>query len=180
MSSVAQTQTVVQFDDALRALAARATERYPGEVRRIEKALLIALNGGVTLFPDGTADVKSQTDAEIIYRVQQAQCDCPDFRRTPHCKHVWARCLVRKAQKMATPKGIKRIAYHATYKGVHGQAIRDEAGIVWFISDDDAVTSLTDSDRPHTQLHGRVDIAAGQRVEDTRKAMFHALAQQNA
>jgi hypothetical protein len=179
MTTVAQTQTVDQFDDALRALAAKATERYPGEQGRIDRGLLLALNGHVTLNFDETATVRSGSDAEVGYTVVHSRCDCPDFTRAPdgRCKHRYSVALVKKAQAQRAPQPAKRIAYHATYKGTHGQAIRDEAGYVWFISDDDAVTALTDSDRPNIQLHGRVDIAATQRVEDARKAMFQALAQ---
>ena len=56
-----------------------------------------------------------------------------------------------------------RIAYHATFRGEHGTAIRNQRGEVWFVSDADAVTRLYDADAPTLHLHGRVDVSADQR-----------------
>lgn len=98
----------VQFDAALRTLAGQARTRYAGEHARIDRALVIALNGGVTLTPDGSAAVQSSANAEVTYHVHQGVCDCPDFPRAPEgrCKHRYAACLVRKA--------LKATAYYAT------------------------------------------------------------------
>jgi hypothetical protein len=59
-----------------------------------------------------------------------------------------------------------RIAYHASLRGVVGQAIRDAQGRVWFLTDDDQVSRLTDADAPALMLCGRVDLAATQRLAD--------------
>ena len=165
--------TSTQFDTDLRALAAKATTRYPGEQARIERGLLLALNGHVELLPDGTATVRSGKDAEVVYRITGNSCDCQDFARATdgRCKHRFSVALVKKALPRRT-----RIAYHATYKGMHGQAIRDEYGQVWFHGDDDSMTRLYDADRPHLQLHGRVDVAAAAAVADLANATLQAIA----
>jgi hypothetical protein len=164
-----QTQTTAQFDSALRALATRATARYPGEQARIERGLLLALNGHVTLHDDGAATVRSGSDAEVGYTVKQGTCDCPDFHRAPdgRCKHRWAVSLVRKAQKSLAQRPSTRLAYHATFGTWYGQAIRDEHGRVWFVGDeDDAVYELHQADMVDLHLHGRIDLAADQRRLD--------------
>jgi hypothetical protein len=167
--------TITQFDTDLRALAATATTRYPGEQARIARGLLLALNGHVALLPDGTATVRSGKDAEVQYEVRQGHCDCQDFARAPdgRCKHRWSVAFLKKAAPRRP-----RIAYHATYKGAHGQAIRDEYGHVWFHGDDDTMARLYDGDRPHLQLHGRVDVAASQRVKDELQVRLHTRANQ--
>jgi hypothetical protein len=100
--NVAQSTTTVQFDTALRTLAAQATSRYAGEKARIDRGLVLALNGHVTIHQDGTASVQSGTDAEVVYTVN-GQCDCPDVARAPEgrCKHRWAKCLVKRAMQAA-------------------------------------------------------------------------------
>jgi hypothetical protein len=65
-----------------------------------------------------------------------------------------------------SPTAHKRIAYHATFEGVHGTAIRNHRGEVWFLSDADHAQRLTDADAPALLLHGRVDVAAEQRLAD--------------
>lgn len=163
---------VPQFDTDLRALAERAKTRYPGEQARIERGLLLALNGHVALLPDGTATVRSGKDAEVVYHVTRHSCDCADVTRAPdgRCKHRWSVAFVRKAAR-------PRVAYHATYKGEHGQAIRDEQLRVWFQSDaTDQVTRLYDHDRPNLQLHGRTDLAAQAAVADLANATLQAIA----
>lgn len=98
-----QAVNTVQFDTTLRTLAAAARTRYAGEAARIDRALVIALNGGVTLHADGSADVQSCSNAEVVYHVAHGACDCPDFGRAPggRCKHRFAVCLVKKAQRAA-------------------------------------------------------------------------------
>jgi hypothetical protein len=164
-------QTIAAFDTALRALAQKAIERYPGEQGRLERGLILALNGHVTLNVDGTATVRSGSDAEVGYAVAPGTCNCPDFRSAPdgRCKHRWAANLVRKAQKhltQCTQRTSPRIAYHAWYKEVHGMAIRDEHGVVWFLSDGAHPLTLTTADIPDLFLSGRIDIAADQRRLD--------------
>src|SRR5262245_40492940 len=118
MTTVPDTTTTVntvQFDAALRGLAARARERYAGEHLRLERGLLLALNGHVTLHQDGTASVRSGTDAEIVYTVN-GHCDCPDASRAPdgRCKHRWAVCFVRKAQRELAAQAAAH-TYYATW-----------------------------------------------------------------
>jgi hypothetical protein len=166
--------TITQFDADLRALTEKAKTRYPGEETRIERGLLLALNGHVELLPDGTATIRSGKDAEVVYTITGARgCDCPDAQRHADavCKHSWARALVKKAQR-------PRVAYRATYQGAPGQAIRDEQLRVWFQSDaTDQVTRLYDHDRPNLQLHGRVDIANFQAVLDLNRTALQEVAE---
>lgn len=101
MTTVAQTTNNSNLDDALYTLAAQARTRYAGEHARIDRGLVIALNGDVTLNADGSADVQSCSNAEVVYHVEGGVCDCPDFQRAPdgRCKHRYAVCLVKKARK---------------------------------------------------------------------------------
>jgi hypothetical protein len=112
-ATVTQSINTVEFDVALRTLATRAHSRYAGEGARIDRGLVLALNGHVTLCPDGTALVRSEHNAEVSYRVAHGLCDCPDGTRAPdgRCKHRYAVCLVRKAQP--TPAPLPR--WYATY-----------------------------------------------------------------
>jgi hypothetical protein len=110
MQTVTQTVTTVQFDNALRAMADRARTRYAGEAARIDRGLVIALNGGVTLHQDGTASVQSCSNAEVVYHVAHGTCDCPDVQRAPEgrCKHRYAVCLVKKAQVQVASSPVAR------------------------------------------------------------------------
>jgi hypothetical protein len=168
--------TIAQFDETLRTLATQAITRYPGEQARIERGLLLALNGHVTLREDGTATVQSGSDAEVRYEVN-GHCDCADFTRAPdgRCKHRWAKALVKRA---TAAKASTRIAYYACLPTGHGIAIRDEQGAVWFHGEDDSMTRLTDADIPTLHLHGRLDVAMAQRVDDARRDALQAKANQ--
>src|SRR5712691_7930838 len=99
MTTIAQSPAPVQFDAALRTLAAQAATRYAGEQLRISKGLVIALNHGATLQADGTALVQSQSEPEIVYTVN-GHCDCPDATHGApdgRCKHRWAKTLTVRA-----------------------------------------------------------------------------------
>lgn len=105
MATVTQPCTTVQFDTALRTLAAQAATRYAGEAARIERGLVIALNGGVTLQADGTARVQSQCNAEVVYAVN-GHCDCKDAAHGApdgRCKHRWAKTLTSRASRTEEP-----------------------------------------------------------------------------
>lgn len=116
MATVAQPLTVVEFDAALRTLATRAQTRYAGESARIDRGLVLALNGHVTLHADGTARVQSERNPDVQYRIAHGRCDCPDAPWAPEhrCKHVWARCLARKARKL-TEALAATAQWYATY-----------------------------------------------------------------
>ena len=98
-----QLRQALQRDTTLRQLATQATARYAGEKARIDRGLVLALNGHVTVNADGSADVLSGSGAEVAYHVAHGTCDCPDFTRAPEgrCKHRYAVCLVKKATKAA-------------------------------------------------------------------------------
>ena len=91
----------------LRTLADQARTRYAGESARIDRGLVIALNGGVTLQANGVALVSSQSHAEIVYAVN-GQCDCPDATRAPEgrCKHRWAKTFAKRAMTSSWTIGV--------------------------------------------------------------------------
>lgn len=171
-------------DAVLRTLAAKALALYPGEAARIERGLLLALNGAVTLRPDGTATVQSGgKDPEVYYDVGRGLCDCRDFARAPggRCKHRLAASLVRKAAKLAStpapaapepappapaPEPVTRVAWYATFHDAFGLAICDENARMWFQGDDDVMTQLGDEAWPYLHLHGQLDVIADQRLRD--------------
>jgi hypothetical protein len=179
MTNVSQTTTeyteklrqALQRDTTLRQLAAQATTRYAGEQARIDRGLVLALNGHVTLHADGTASVQSGTDAEVVYTVN-GHCDCPDVARAPEsrCKHVWAKCLVKRAIKsLAEAEAIANTKhFFATYYPPSGEmvsGIAEHTANGWlFIGDEGqepqyvAVQALC--------LGGNVGIANAQQVKD--------------
>lgn len=166
MTTVAHTDQTVQFDTALRALALAARTRYAGEAVRIEKALVIALNHGVTILPDGTALVTSQSDPEVMYEVRNGVCDCPDFSRAPdgRCKHRFSVCLVKKALK--SEANAQR--YFATYYPPSGEmvsGIAEHTANGWlFIGDEGEEPQYVASQA--LCLGGNVQIANAQQVKD--------------
>jgi hypothetical protein len=170
MHNVAQTVTTVQFDTALRAMADRARTRYAGEAARIDRGLVIALNGGVTLHQDGTASVQSCSNAEVVYTVH-GHCDCPDASRAPEgrCKHRWAKCLVKRAQQQVA-EDRARNTYYATYyldddTTYQGTAqYLDGQGWVFRSAADDYTVAY--ADHASLVLGGNVAILEAQRVAD--------------
>jgi hypothetical protein len=172
MQTVHETITTVQFDTALRVMADRARTRYAGEAARIDRALVIALNGGVTLHQDGTARVQSSSDAEVVYHVGHGTCDCPDFERAPagRCKHVWARCFLRKALKHIAEQAAAQ-TYYASYVTPDGLLLQGTATWIpaeagWlFIEAETNHAYLTQ--RAHALvLGGNVALVEAQRVAD--------------
>ena len=67
------------------------------------------------------------------------------------------------------------VAYHASFDGLHGQALRDSAGAVWFLADDGSVVLLHNEDAPYLTLFGRVDIAREQRLLDDLAGSLYEL-----
>ena len=179
MSTVTDTHNAVNLDHALRTLAAQATARYAGEHLRIERALVIALNGGVTLNADGSADVQSCSKAEVVYHVEGGVCDCPDFQRAPdgRCKHRYAVCLVKKATKQEREAQAQTASqtYYATYTTPDGLVLQGTAqwcasGIYvdagWLFIDE-ATDHAYLTRRAHALvLGGRVDLLEAQREAD--------------
>lgn len=178
MTTLAQTVTTVQFDTALRQMADRARTRYAGEAARIDRGLVIALNGGVTLHRDGTASVQSCSNAEVVYHVKHGTCDCPDFSRAPEgrCKHRYAVCLVKKAQAQVEREQAAQ-TYYATYTTPDGEVLQGTARWIpqhtapWLPGDGWLFVAETDeayfTGRAYALvLGGRVDILDAQRVAD--------------
>lgn len=171
MQNVPDTTNTVQFDTALRTLAAAARTRYAGEAARLDRGLCLALNGHVTLHADGTASVRSGSDAEVVYTVN-GHCDCPDASRAPEgrCKHRWAKCLVKRAtQQKAEEQAAQK--YYATYNTPDGLVLQGTAEWMpseggWLVIDE--VTNYAYlTRRAHALvLGGRVDILEAQRAAD--------------
>jgi hypothetical protein len=122
MAMIAQPFTPVQVDAALRLARTTAGSRYAGEAARMDRGLVLALNGAVTRHADGTASVRSAADAEVVYTVN-GHCDCPDASRAPEgrCKHRWAVALVKWALARLQADG-PAPRYYATYTDPAGVA----------------------------------------------------------
>lgn len=133
MQTVAHSSTEVTFDAALRTLADQARTRYPAEAGRISRGHLLALNGHVTLQPDGTALVTSAKDPAVQYQVN-GHCDCYDASRAPagHCKHVWAKVLVKRAVSLLAAQACtptrscepEPVKWYATYTRPDGESVQ--------------------------------------------------------
>jgi len=149
-------------DTTLRQLAAQATTRYAGEKARIDRGLVLALNGHVTVNADGSADVLSGSGAEVAYHVAHGTCDCPDFTRAPdgRCKHVWAKCLIKRAQAQMP----KPVTYYATYYTSEETWLQGTATYLenrgWVFRDDDDSIVIAYADHASLVLGGRVDLLA--------------------
>lgn len=97
------------WEHAVYAVADRARLALGEESHtRIDKAVQIVLSGGVTLHPDGSAVVASQSRPLTGYSVN-GSCACPDFEHAPShlCKHRMACYIVRRAMEQAEPDGEK-------------------------------------------------------------------------
>jgi hypothetical protein len=172
VESLATLRQALQRDTALRQMADRARTRYAGEAARIDRGLVIALNGGVTLHPDGTASVQSSSNAEVVYTVN-GQCDCPDAARAPEgrCKHAFAKALVKKATALVAEQQAAQ-TYYATYDGpdagwhpgqMQGRA-RYIPGSGWFFTAEDGHSFYAEAST--LVLGGNVAILEAQRVAD--------------
>jgi hypothetical protein len=93
------------FRAALAAIAASAKEKLPECNGRVEMASALVLQNEVTLGPDHTAVVGSQTDPAKTYAIRPGHCDCQDFARAPQglCKHRLAAAMLRRVQEL-TPQ----------------------------------------------------------------------------
>src|SRR5262245_6321168 len=170
VTDITATVNTVQFDAALRALAARARARYAGEAARLDRGLVIALNGGATLHADGTASVQSASDPEIVYHVN-GRCDCRDAERAPEfrCKHTWAKCLVKRAQQQVADEQAAQ-TYYATYITPDGLVLQGTAQWMpadgWLFIDAETAHAYLTQRAAALTLGGRVDILEAQREAD--------------
>lgn len=169
MATIPEITSTVQFDTALRTLAARARERYAGEAARVDRGLVLALNGAVMLHADGTASVQSASDPEIVYHVN-GHCDCPDARRAPEgrCKHRWATCLVKRAtQAVREAQAVRHYALYTAPDGMAHDGIATQTGQGWLFVAEDGLDPLFASSAALV-LYGQVDLADAQLSDDTR------------
>ena len=78
-----------------------AGHTFPGEEKRIDRAVKIVLQGHVDLLEDGTARVACQSQTGSHYRVVNGHCGCPDQQApAQRCKHRLALALERKARRL--------------------------------------------------------------------------------
>src|SRR3990167_2136185 len=121
---------------ALTDAAACAKAKYHAEVVRIERGLVLAQDGHVTLLADQhIAIVRSQARPGVEYIVN-GSCSCHDFSRAPggKCKHRYGYWLMRRAKEL-----LKR-RYNATYFHFDGETLqgiaeqRDDG--IYFCPDD--------------------------------------------
>jgi hypothetical protein len=164
-------QTLMDFDDLLRAATQCAMTKYPDETRRILRGLEIARSGGVTIEPDGTTLIRSDSKPGTRYQLTQAGCPCIDAgHQAPEgrCKHRWARALTRKARRLQAHGPVPR-QYYATYTAPDGQqqgvATWDhERGCYLFVPDDGSPPVYPASQV--LSLGGHVPTAEAQREKD--------------
>jgi hypothetical protein len=92
--------------DAVSEIAEKAKATLPACNGRVDKAVALVLAGDVTLMPDGTARVASQSNGSTVYHIANGHCDCRDFERAPGqlCKHRLAFGLARRAQELVKAK----------------------------------------------------------------------------
>lgn len=181
METVPQNAAARNFDTILRTLAVQALSRYAGESARIERGLLIALNGGVTLHTDGTALVRSQSDAEVVYHVN-GHCDCPDATRATEgrCKHRWAKQLVKRAIDQAEQATPSTKAYYAHMYNESG-ILSKVGGTIYFIPDCGGVIVEVEPEMfPFITTLGNVALADTQMIVDTIRGGCAALATSRA
>ena len=73
-----------------------ALAKYPSEGARIQKAAYLVCDGHVTLHGDGSATVRSATDANVTYTVNGG-CTCQAAQHgMERCAHKYARTFARR------------------------------------------------------------------------------------
>jgi hypothetical protein len=89
---------------AVAEIADKARAKLPECNGRVDSAVKIVLAGDVTLLPDGTARVASQSNGTTEYHIVNGHCDCKDFAKAPHgfCKHRLSAAIARRAQELVT------------------------------------------------------------------------------
>jgi len=94
-----------EFDLALRVSAADVIRLHPEWKARVERGLLLALNGAAVYPAGGPWQVRSASDEEVVYRLLPDGCECPDRQRAPtgQCKHWWSVYLMHAAHEKGAP-----------------------------------------------------------------------------
>jgi hypothetical protein len=89
----------LEHDLYLRLAARGLSKALPAERLRIDRGLVLALNGAAEYYDDHW-QVRSASDAEVVYALKPEGCECPDRQRAPEgrCKHYWAVYLTHAAQ----------------------------------------------------------------------------------
>lgn len=92
------------FDQLLRGCARDLIHVRPEEKARIDRGLVLALNGAAEYHDDHWC-VRSASDAEVVYALKPEGCECPDRQRAPEgrCKHYFCVYLTHAAQQKETP-----------------------------------------------------------------------------
>src|SRR3989454_4997503 len=92
--------------EAVAGIAERAKATLPEYQGRVDKAVVIVLNGDVELLADGTAKIASQSNGATQYVVCNGTCECKDFPRAPSgwCKHRIAAGMQKRAQALVQKK----------------------------------------------------------------------------
>ena len=104
----------MMFKDAVLTVANKAKAALPANTSRIEKAVMLCLNGHIEVV-DGKYRVASQVDGKTVYRLVNGSCGCVDFTsgKAPQgfCKHRLAANIYRRAVEMiAAQKEEKQVA----------------------------------------------------------------------
>src|SRR4029434_962861 len=163
-------QTIMDFEDFLRAATQCAMTRYPEETRRILRGLELARKGHVYLY-NGYAKVRSQTHSAVLYTVDSKGCNCTDAKAAPdaRCKHRVSMWLMKKAL-LKEAIGPEPRQYYATYTAPdqslsQGIATWDAGRQCYLFVPDDRSAPLYPASQVLT-LGGHVPTAEPQRKED--------------
>src|SRR5262249_3010815 len=100
------------YREAVLTLADRARQALPNHVSRIDKAVMLCLNGHVEVV-EGRYRVVSQQDGKSQYFLVNGTCTCQDFtsgKAQGWCKHRLAGNIHRKALEMT--KAQEPVATH--------------------------------------------------------------------
>ena len=90
------------YREAVLQLADRACQALPNHVSRIDKAVMMCLNGHVEVV-EGQYRIASQQDGKTVYHLANGSCTCVDFtsgKAQGWCKHRVAGNIHRKALEM--------------------------------------------------------------------------------
>ena len=95
------------FREAVEAVADRARAKLPELHTRVDKAVLLVLNGDVSINANGEGTVASQSNGHVVYAVGKGDgCSCKDHPKAVKglCKHILSYRIFTRARALAREK----------------------------------------------------------------------------
>ena len=95
------------FREAVEAVADRARAKLPELNTRVDKAVLLVLNGDVSINANGEGTVASQSNGHSVYAVGKGEfCSCLDHPKAVKglCKHILSYHIFTRARVLAREK----------------------------------------------------------------------------